>query len=157
MNSWHKIISEEFLRLLTHWSLSYYSTSTVYPGKCAHDFVVLCFVVVMQSFIMNSHEVFIHIHQGCYLHPMKDIVLTDIGAYKLRLPAPFAMSQTGCVTVPGREAAFLVARHFLTARDLIFQSKTWNICYCAMQSVTKCILISVGKYIVEQMMHPLAF
>ena len=28
----------------------------------------------------------------CYLHPMKDIVLTDIGAYKLRLPAPFANS-----------------------------------------------------------------
>ena len=28
--------------------------------------VLLCFVVVMQSFIMNSHEVFIHIHQGCF-------------------------------------------------------------------------------------------
>ena len=38
----------------------------VYPKKYAHGFVVLCFVVVMQSFIMNSHEVFIHIHQGCY-------------------------------------------------------------------------------------------
>ena len=32
----------------------------------AHGSVVLCFVVVMQSFIMNSHEVFIHIHQGCF-------------------------------------------------------------------------------------------
>ena len=31
-----------------------------------HGFVVLCFVVVMQSFIMNSHEAFIHIHQGCF-------------------------------------------------------------------------------------------
>ena len=30
------------------------------------NFVVLCFVVVMQSFIMNSHEVFIHIHKGCF-------------------------------------------------------------------------------------------
>ena len=40
--------------------------STVYPKKYAHCFVVLCFVVVMQSFIMNSHEVFIHIHQGCF-------------------------------------------------------------------------------------------
>ena len=40
--------------------------STVYPMKYAHGFVVLCFVVVMQSFIMNSHEVFIHIHQGCF-------------------------------------------------------------------------------------------
>ena len=38
----------------------------VYPQKYAHGFVVLCFVVVMQSFIMNSHEVFIHIHQGCF-------------------------------------------------------------------------------------------
>ena len=27
---------------------------TVYPKKYAHGFVVLCFVVVMQSFIMNS-------------------------------------------------------------------------------------------------------
>ena len=39
---------------------------TVYPKKYAHGFLVLCFVVVMQSFIMNSHEVFIHIHQGCF-------------------------------------------------------------------------------------------
>ena len=39
---------------------------TVYPKKYAHGFVVLCFVVVMQSFIMNSHEVVIHIHQGCF-------------------------------------------------------------------------------------------
>ena len=29
---------------------------TVYPKKYAHGFVVLCFVVVMQSFIMNSHH-----------------------------------------------------------------------------------------------------
>ena len=42
------------------------SHDTVYPKKYAHGFVVLCFVVVMQSFIMNSHEVFIHIHQGCF-------------------------------------------------------------------------------------------
>ena len=39
---------------------------TVYSKKYAHGFVVLCFVVVMQSFIMNSTEVFIHIHQGCF-------------------------------------------------------------------------------------------
>ena len=42
------------------------AASTVYPKKYAHGFVVLCFVVVMHSFIMNSHEVFIHIHQGCF-------------------------------------------------------------------------------------------
>ena len=41
-------------------------TLTVYPKKYAHGFVVLCFVVVMQSFIMNSHKIFIHIHQGCF-------------------------------------------------------------------------------------------
>ena len=39
---------------------------TVYTKKYAHGIVVLCFFVVMQSFIMNSHEVFIHIHQGCF-------------------------------------------------------------------------------------------
>ena len=39
---------------------------TVYTKKYAHVFVVLCFVVVMQSFIMNSHEGFIHIYQGCF-------------------------------------------------------------------------------------------
>ena len=39
---------------------------TVYPKKYAHGFVVLCFVAVMQSFIMNSHEVFLRIHQGCF-------------------------------------------------------------------------------------------
>ena len=46
--------------------VSYGRDSTVYPKKYAHGFVVLCFVVVMQSFIMNSSEVFIHIHQGCF-------------------------------------------------------------------------------------------
>ena len=39
---------------------------TVYPKKYTHGFVVPCFVVVMQSFIMSSHELFIHIHQGCF-------------------------------------------------------------------------------------------
>ena len=39
---------------------------TVYPKKYAHGFVVLCFFVVIQSFIMNPHEIFIHIHQGCF-------------------------------------------------------------------------------------------
>ena len=42
------------------------SPHTVYPKQYAHGFVVLCFVVVMQSFTMNSHGVFIHIHQGCF-------------------------------------------------------------------------------------------
>ena len=46
--------------------MCYISERTVYPKKYAHGFVVLYFVVVTQSFIMNSHEVFIHIHQGCF-------------------------------------------------------------------------------------------
>ena len=50
--------------IVTHFPLP--SGSTVYPKKYAHGCVVLCFVVVMQSFVMNSHEVFIHIHQGCF-------------------------------------------------------------------------------------------
>ena len=49
-----------------HLHPSWIRPCTVYPKKYAHGFVVLCFVVVMQSFIMNSHEVFIHIHQGCF-------------------------------------------------------------------------------------------
>ena len=40
--------------------------TAVYPKKYAHGFIVLCLIVVMQSFIINSHEVFIHIHQGCF-------------------------------------------------------------------------------------------
>ena len=48
------------------WPWSNPGRYTVYPKKYAHGFVVLCFVVVMQSFIMNSHEVFIHILQGCF-------------------------------------------------------------------------------------------
>ena len=48
------------------WMCTSVRKGTVYPKKYAHGFVVLCFVVVMQSFIMNSHEVSIHIHQGCF-------------------------------------------------------------------------------------------
>ena len=48
------------------WFIQAPNQYTVYPKKYAHGFVVLCFVVVMQSFIKNSHEVFIHTHQGCF-------------------------------------------------------------------------------------------
>ena len=54
------------LRLMSRVNNGKRRERTVYPKKYAHGFVVLCFVVVMQSFIMNSHEVFIHIHQGCF-------------------------------------------------------------------------------------------
>ena len=49
-----------------YFTVLWFGIFTVYPKKYEHGFVVLCFVVVMQSFIMNSHEVFIHIHQGCF-------------------------------------------------------------------------------------------
>ena len=59
---WHSHMPHQpCMRCLCH-----HDVATVYPKKYAHGFVVLCFVVVMQSFIMNSHEVFIHIHQGCF-------------------------------------------------------------------------------------------
>ena len=48
------------------WLVPLFNDITVYPEKYAHGFVVFCFVVVMQSFIINSHEVFIHTHQGCF-------------------------------------------------------------------------------------------
>ena len=51
---------------LSLWCIRSLSYHIIYPKKYAHGFAVLCFVVVMQSFIMNSHEVFIHIHQGCF-------------------------------------------------------------------------------------------
>ena len=71
------IISHYHLAMLMYWMIWFcycflsgfkctFQLYIVYPKKYAHGFVVLCFVVVMQSFIMNSHEVFIHIHQGCF-------------------------------------------------------------------------------------------
>ena len=63
LKTWHLYLTGN---LVTQWWPSSGSLYTVYPKKYAHGFVVLCFVVVMQSFIMNSHEVFIHIHQGCF-------------------------------------------------------------------------------------------
>ena len=55
-----------WLHMMLSVSVGHDMVYTVYPKKYAHGFVVLCFVVVMQSFIMNSHEVFIRIHQGCF-------------------------------------------------------------------------------------------
>ena len=62
-------LNNDPVNIITHNYWENYSLGclyTVYPKKYAHGFVVLCFVVVMQSFIMNLHEVFIHIHQGCF-------------------------------------------------------------------------------------------
>ena len=76
MHAWN--ISYEYIEYIWQIQCQSYSCSesnkslqpvhliTVYPKKYAHGFAVLCFVVVMQSFIMNSHEVFIHIYQGCF-------------------------------------------------------------------------------------------
>ena len=54
------------LSVVSHCKYSILGICTVYPKKYAHGFVVLCLVVILQSCIMNSHEVFIHIHQGCF-------------------------------------------------------------------------------------------
>ena len=67
--TWYEFGSESRLRnsaCMWSWRVWGVLWVTVYPKKYAHGFVVLCFVVVMQSFIMNSYEVFIHIHQGCF-------------------------------------------------------------------------------------------
>ena len=61
----HQVLSH-YMKRLTQIYLCHQMAYTVYPKKYAHGFVMLRFVVVMQSFIMNSHEVFIHIHQGCF-------------------------------------------------------------------------------------------
>ena len=64
--SWFVIVLSCTLNIWYGVDDRHHDKCTVYPKKYAHGFVVLCFVVVMQSFIMNSHEVFIHIHQGCF-------------------------------------------------------------------------------------------
>ena len=63
MSTWHHHVLLVWCQSTQHTVIVW---NTVYPKKYAHGFVVLCFVVVMQSFIMNSHWVFIHIHQGCF-------------------------------------------------------------------------------------------
>ena len=67
-------------------------------------------------------------------------------------------TQTGCVTVPGCEAAFLVARQRFPYRSRFnFSVKNMkNMLPCN----TICDIMQIDfskKYIVEQMMHPLAF
>ena len=66
VHEYHSAFCLCYIHSTTFVSDDLYLTSTVYPKEYAHGFVVLCVVVVMQSFIMNSHEVFIHIHQGCF-------------------------------------------------------------------------------------------
>ena len=63
---WHTPLMNLWNIKWCHFFSYWMQWATVYPKKYAHGFVGLCFVVVMQSFIMNSHEVFIHIHQGCF-------------------------------------------------------------------------------------------
>ena len=74
---------------------------TIYPKKYAHGFVVLYLVVVMQSFIMNSHEVFIHIHQSCF---------AGIGAI-VRLPQQSTAKQKPCAYFLGYTVASTWWRH----------------------------------------------
>ena len=66
ITAWNQLSTQRYTKQDTGTSWGHFHANTVFPKKYAHGFVVLCFVVVMQSFIMNSHEVFIHIHQGCF-------------------------------------------------------------------------------------------
>ena len=96
---------------------------TVYPKKYAHGFVVLCFVVVMQSFIMNSHEVFIHIHQGCF---------AGTGAI-VRLPQCQSSKPDGygkisqCITTTKHSKAKTVCIFLGIYCIYDFQQKTYNV------------------------------
>ena len=70
-----------------YWLFNSPKRPTVYPQKYAHGFVVICFVVVMQSFIMNSHEVFIifirvallELEQSLDCHSASEVSLMDMG------------------------------------------------------------------------------
>ena len=96
---------------------------SVYPKKYAHGFVVLCFVVVMQSFIMNSHEVFIHIHQGCF---------AGTGAI-VRLPQCQWSKPDGygkisqCITTTKHSKAKTVCIFLGIYCSYDFQQKTYNV------------------------------
>ena len=75
-----KILSQE----MSLSQISMIARATVYPKKYAHGFVVLCFVVVMQSLIMNSHEVFIRVAllalgQSLDCHSASEVSLMDMG------------------------------------------------------------------------------
>ena len=64
---WGVLCHNQVSRTGTNNYIPQYLWDVQYIPRNMHTiFVVLCFVVVMQSFIMNSHEVFIHIHQGCF-------------------------------------------------------------------------------------------
>ena len=114
---------------------------TVYPKKYAHGFVVLCFVVVMQSFTMNSHEVFIHIHQGCFVGTGEIVRLPQCqwskpdGYGKISqctTTTKHSKAKTMCIflgiycTASGWEVYFL--RNFLPVQSIIsFSSATFPI------------------------------
>ena len=63
--NWYKSFAISAFLYLCHCGLSCDVRYSISQEICTR-FFVLCFVVVMQSFIMNSHEVFIHIHQDCF-------------------------------------------------------------------------------------------
>ena len=112
---------------------------TVYPKKCAHGFVVLCFVVVMQSFIMNSHEVFIHIHQGCFV---------GTGAI-VRLPQCQWSKPDGygkishCITTTKHSKALTVCIFLGIYCTSTSSPKTWNCWRIYTSFANKCIWLSI--------------
>ena len=129
---------------------------TVYPKNYAHGFVVLCFAVVMQSFIMNSREVFIHIHQGCF---------AGTGAI-VRLPQCQWSKPDGygkisqCITTTKHSKAktvciFLGIYCILTIIKIcwdLFIRSNFNITTCALLVLLRFIL-QCFFYVVQQLTH----
>ena len=106
---------------------------TVYPKKYAHGFVVRCFFVVMQSFIMNSHEVFIHIHQGCFAGTGAIVRLPQCQWSKL--DGYGKISQ--CITTTKHSKAktvciffgiYCIGTHHHLFLQIMFWRWTWEIC-----------------------------
>ena len=81
-----KLVCQQILPETQPYVSSYMITTdtyTVYLKKYAHDFVVLCFVVVMQSFIMNL-SIFIRVAllalgQSLDCHSASEVSLMDMG------------------------------------------------------------------------------
>ena len=100
---------------------------TVYPKKYAHGLVVLCFVVVMHSFIMNSHEAFFHIHQGCFADTGAIVRLPQCQWSK---PAGYGkISQCITTTKHSKAKTLCIFLGIYCMQQCIGWDRTWNKCW----------------------------
>ena len=109
-------------------------TSIQYILRNMHT-VLLCFALLWLSFIINSHEVFIHIHQGCF---------AGTGAI-VRLPQCQWSKPDGygkisqCITTTKHSKAKTVCKFLgiyciaFSGHDHILYSSTSRTCKCPMQ------------------------